>query len=179
MGVNCMRLGDLDALHDLVMESMRYNPHTGHIERIMHRHEHESFLREIRRAPTIDATSVVQRCDGAGVDPAEHAAVCRERDELKRELEETKELLEAAKNAQGLLQIYLVKVQERQDALLEIVRKSVEACDYCKNIGAACPCFDMLPPPECDECTLEKSICCKCRAGSHFEFAGVQEGGGG
>ncbi len=70
-------------------------------------------------------------------------------------------------------------LRRERDALLEIVRKSVEACDYCKNIGAACPCFDMLPPPECDECTLEKSICCKCRAGSHFEFAGVQEGGGG
>ena len=69
-------------------------------------------------------------------------------------------------------------VCRERDVLLEIARKSVEACDYCKNIGAAFPCFDMLTPPECDECTLEKSICCKCRAGSHFEFAGVEGGGG-
>lgn len=116
-----------------------------------------------------------QKCDGAGVDPAEHAAVCKERGELKRELEETKELLEAAKNAQGLLQIRLVKVQERQDALLEIVRKNVEACDYCTHNGAECPCFDMCPPPDCDECTLEKSICCKCYNGSNFEFVGIEK----
>lgn len=54
-----MRLGDLDALHDHVMEEMRRNPHNGYIERTMHRHEHESFLRDIRRAPTVDAVPVV------------------------------------------------------------------------------------------------------------------------
>ena len=54
-----MRLGDLDALHDFVMEEMRRNPHNGHVERMMHRHEHESFLRDIRFAPTIDAAPVV------------------------------------------------------------------------------------------------------------------------
>ena len=54
-----MRLGDLDALHDHVMEEMLRNPHCGRIERIMHRHEHESFLRDIRLAPTIDAVLVV------------------------------------------------------------------------------------------------------------------------
>ena len=53
-----MRLGDLDALHDHVMEEMRRNPHCGRIEKIMHRHEHESFLRDIRLAPTIDAVLV-------------------------------------------------------------------------------------------------------------------------
>lgn len=56
-----MRLGDLDALHDHVMEEMLRNPHCGRIEKIMHRHEHESFLRDIRLAPTIDAVPVV-RC---------------------------------------------------------------------------------------------------------------------
>ena len=54
-----MRLGDLDALHDHVMEEMRRNPHCGHVERMMHRHEHESFLRDIRLAPTVDAIPVV------------------------------------------------------------------------------------------------------------------------
>lgn len=58
----------------------------------------------------------------------EFAKVCRERDELKRELEETKELLEAAKNAQGLLQIHLVKVQEERDALFEEARGLCHTC---------------------------------------------------
>ena len=54
-----MRLIDANALHDHVMEEMRRNPHCGHIERMMHRHEHESFLRDIRLAPTVDAIPVV------------------------------------------------------------------------------------------------------------------------
>ena len=70
-------------------------------------------------------------------------------------------------------------LRRERDALLEIVRKCVESCDYCRHNVDPCPCFDMLPPPECGECTLEKSICCKCRAGSCFEFMGVPKGGGG
>lgn len=109
-----------------------------------------------------------QKCDGAGVDPAEHSKVCKERDELKA-------ALDGAKIGMKALNDKLVEIAAERDALLEIVRKSVEACDYCKNIGAVCPCFDMYPPPDCDECTLEKSICCKCRAGSLFEFVGVNK----
>lgn len=44
-----------------VLESKRHNPHCGHIESIMHDHEHEAFLRMIFRCPTVDAVEVV-RC---------------------------------------------------------------------------------------------------------------------
>ena len=69
-------------------------------------------------------------------------------------------------------------LRRERDALLEIVRKSVDACDYCTHNGTECPCFDMCPPPDCDECTLEKAICCKCYNGSLFEFVGVEGGDG-
>ena len=56
-----MRLIDADALYAYVREEQRRNPHNGHVERIMHNHEHEAFLRDIWYAPTIDAVPVV-RC---------------------------------------------------------------------------------------------------------------------
>ena len=69
-------------------------------------------------------------------------------------------------------------LRRERDALLEIVRKSVEACDYCTHNGSEMPCSEMVPTPDCDECTLEKAICCKCYNGSLFEFVGVEGGGG-
>lgn len=109
-----------------------------------------------------------QNCDGAGVDPAEHSKVCKERDELKAALDGAKIGMKALNNK-------LVEIAAERNALLDIVRKGAESCDYCTHNGVACPCFDMLPPPECDECTMEKTICCKCRAGSCFEFVGVKK----
>ena len=53
------RLIDADALYAYVREEQRRNPHNGHVERIMHNHEHEAFLRDIWYAPTIDAVPVV------------------------------------------------------------------------------------------------------------------------
>lgn len=93
------------------------------------------------------------------------ARACKERDELKRELEETKELLEAAKSAQGLLQIHLVKVQEERDALKKIISGGIDACNYCEHemeglCGRLC---------ECVECT-EKCVCGTCDGGSAFEL---------
>ncbi len=72
-----MRLGDLDALHDFVMEEMRRNPLNGHIERMMHRHEHESFLRDIRLAPTIDAALVVHGCMSPAEQPKKVLLDCK------------------------------------------------------------------------------------------------------
>ena len=54
-----MRLIDANALYAHVKEEQRRNPHNGHVERMMHNHEHESFLRDIWYAPTIDAVPVV------------------------------------------------------------------------------------------------------------------------
>ena len=95
-----------------------------------------------------------QKCDGAGVDPAEYAAVCRERDALKTDL---------------------AKVTAERDVLVQVVGRSIDACDHCVYDGMALPCSDMDTPPDCDECTLEKAICCKCYAGSNFEFVGVKK----
>lgn len=55
------RLISADKLFMEAQDSKRHNPHCGHIERIMHDHEHEAFLRMIFRAPTVDAVEVV-RC---------------------------------------------------------------------------------------------------------------------
>ena len=102
----------------------------------------------------------------------EFAKVCRERDELKRELEETKELLEAAKSAQSLLQIHLVKVEEERNALEKIVGESNLKCDYCKHVGVLQGCGLDGPCRECVE--LEKCVCGKCKSGSMFEYRGVE-----
>lgn len=95
-----------------------------------------------------------QKCDGAGIDPAEYAAVCRERDALKAEL---------------------AKVTAERELLLRAVRTGIDACNYCRHDGAEPPCHGMDMPPDCDECVLEKAICCKCYAGSNFEFVGVKK----
>lgn len=127
----------------------------------------------------------------------EFAKVCRERDELKRDLEETKELLEAAKNAQGMLQIHLVKVQDERDelkaaydgaklamkalneklvkvtaernALEKIVAGGIDACGYCGHeIEGMCG-----NTYECVEC-MERCVCGTCNGGSAFEYRGVE-----
>jgi chromosome segregation ATPase len=144
----------------------------------------------------------------------EFAKVCRERDELKAELQKvigemhetktdldaTKELLEAAKNAQGLLQIHLVKVQDGRDELsaaLEGAKLSMKAlneklvqvtaerdalekivgelsfnCDYCKHVGVLQGCGFDGPCWECVE--QEKCVCGRCKCGSGFEYRGVE-----
>ena len=144
----------------------------------------------------------------------EFAKVCRERDELKAELQNviaklhetkseldaTKELLEAAKRAQGTLQIHLVKVQEardelnaaydgaklamkalneklvqvtaERDALEKIVGESSFNCDYCKHVGMLTGCGVGGP---CFECVgQEECVCGKCKSGSMFEYRGVE-----
>lgn len=129
----------------------------------------------------------------------EFAKVCRERDalrkktaeqekeilSLKEELqqarsiltekyEETLELLEAAKNAQGLLQIHLVKVQEERDALLCIVKNWGE-CEHCKHVNEKLPEEDCVPGEQsCYLCTMEKVPCCECSVGNRWEWRGVK-----
>lgn len=55
----------------------------------------------------------------------EFAKVCRERDELKRELEETREKLDAAIDGNVNLKIQLEKTSAERDALAE----------YCEELG--------------------------------------------
>lgn len=110
-----------------------------------------------------------QKCDGAGVDPAEHAAVCRERDELKA-------AYEGAQLAMKALNENLVQVTAEREYLVGVIRASVEGCDFCAHAAGIDGCtFDGL----CDECPNESCKCKACFAGSRFEFAGVPEGGAG
>ena len=90
---------------------------------------------------------------------------------LTEKYEETLELLEAAKSAQGLLQIHLVKVQEERDALEKIVGKFSFNCEYCKHFGVLTGCGFDGPCWECVE--PEKCVCGKCKRGSMFEYRGV------
>lgn len=59
-----------------VLESKRYNPHCGHIEHIMHDHEHEAFLRMISRSPAVDAVEVV-RCKDCANRHSSELCECR------------------------------------------------------------------------------------------------------
>lgn len=131
-----------------------------HMEIGLERYDHWSALLDEYEAR-------LQRCDGAGVDPAEYAAVCKERDDLKA-------AFEGAKLSMKALNQKLVQITAERDGLAAALCKSIDACDHCKHNGMELPCGDMIPPPECDECALEKAICCKCYAGSGFEFVGVK-----
>lgn len=130
-----------------------------------------------------------QNCDGSGVDPAEHAAVCKERDRLQAELQSViaklheteserdglKVALDGAKLSMKALNEKLVEVTAERDGLIEIVRKGVDACDFCRNAGLMereiCEglCFDCLISKEC--------LCGNCTGGSNFEFVGVKKEG--
>lgn len=128
------------------------------------------------KIPEVDSGSVqyintgvfldLQRCDGAGVDPAEYASVCKERDDLKA-------AFEGAKLSMKALNQKLAQITAERDGLAAALCKALDACDHCKHNGMELPCGGMVPISECDECTLEPAICCKCYAGSCFEFAGV------
>ena len=109
-----------------------------------------------------------QKCDGAGVEPAEYAAVCQERDELKA-------ALDGARLSMKALNEKLVEVTAERDVLVRIIGQGIDACDHCTHDGMELPCNKMVPTPECDECTLDKAICCKCYAGRYFEFVGVKK----
>lgn len=58
----------------------------------------------------------------------EFAKVCWERDELKRELEEMREKLDAAIDGNVNLRIHMEKVQEERDALFEEARGLCHTC---------------------------------------------------
>lgn len=117
---------------------------------------------------------------------------------LTEKYEETLELLEAAKSAQGLLQIHLVKVQDgrdelkaaydgakigmkalneklvqvtaERDALKKIVAGGIDACSYCEHEMEGL-CGNTY---ECVEC-VERCVCGKCEGGSMFEYRGVED----
>ena len=137
-----------------------------------------------------------QNCDGAGVDPAEHSKVCRERDELRAQLrevtaerDELKVVLDAAKvgmaalndKMNGVMAQWNVLTREK-DTLSAFAKKNCcELCDLCKHCDTRHPCLDDEGPESCEECLREKVVCCDCGADYlHFEFAGAAvEGGGG
>lgn len=50
-----MRLIDADALYKEVENSLKSNPHSKAIQRVMHTHEHRHFQSMILNAPTIEA----------------------------------------------------------------------------------------------------------------------------
>lgn len=89
---------------------------------------------------------------------AEIAALCKERDELKRALQETKSELD--------------KVKMERDALEKIVGKSGDGCVYCKNIEKMDACEDMAG---CGVCLQEKEcVCGTCNGGSNFSYRGLE-----
>ena len=144
-----------------------------------------------------------QNCDGAGVDPAEHSKVCRERDELRAELQkviaqlhevkserdELKVVLDAAKVGMAALNDKMNGVMAQRDVLarekdmlIAFAKKNCcELCDLCKHCDTRHPCFDDEGPESCEECLREKAVCCDCAADyDRFEFVGAEvEGGGG
>ena len=88
---------------------------------------------------------------------------------LTEKYEETLELLEAAKSAQGLLQIHLVKVQEERDAL----EKALKSCEGCCAV-----CVHENDRPDCDgNCTgcKAKCHCYTCsRENENFVWVGLE-----
>ena len=102
-----------------------------------------------------------QKCDGSGVDPAEYAAVCRERDRLQAELQSV-----IAK---------LHETESERDALTKIVAQSLTACESCKHEHLGLPCGDLSEALECEDCQLKRGLCCTRDSGNHFEFKGVEE----
>ena len=99
----------------------------------------------------------------------EFAKVCRERDELKRELEELREKLDAAIDGNVNLRIHMEKVQEERDAL----EKALKSCDGCCAV-----CVHENDRPDCDgNCTgcKEKCHCYTCsRKNENFVWVGME-----
>lgn len=136
----------------------------------------DDFEAEIRRLHSELAT--MERCR-----EEKYSMACQERDamakrlvEAERELAEVKAAFDGAKLGMKALNELLVKTKSERDGLAAALCKNLDACDHCKYNGVELPCGDMVPAPECDECMLETAICCKCYAGSGFEFAGVGDG---
>lgn len=89
-----------------------------------------------------------QKCDGAGC-PAEYIAVCRERDELKKELDKVTKALDAA-------------VKD-----MKCMLDNCKACIHEHDAPEDCDC-------ECVECK-KKCPCGACIEGSKFEWRGARE----
>lgn len=102
-----------------------------------------------------------QKCAGSGVDPAKYAAVCKERDDLRA-------AFEGAKLSMKALNQKLVQITAERDGLAAALCKSLDACDHCKHNGMELPCGDIVPPPECDECALEKGDLLQVLCGQWF-----------
>ena len=94
-----------------------------------------------------------QKCDGAGVDPAEYAAVCKERDEMKAALEQ---------------------VSAERDVLVESIKRGPppDPCSLCKHnsVGLACDGLD-----ECASCE-NRCPCGSCDLHAcNFELVSVKK----
>lgn len=77
------------------------------------------------------------------------AAVCKERDELRKERD---------------------RQAAELDAMLAILKVNAD-CDYCKHNGISLPCAEPVCAP-CETCTMEKAICCGC-GGEKWEWKGA------
>lgn len=108
-----------------------------------------------------------QKCDGAGVDPAEYAAVCKERDELRA-------ALDGAKLSMKALNEQLVVITAARDMLIDAIKcgPPSDPCCLCKHnsVGLACD--------EVDECAICENRCPCANCDSHacnFDFVGVKK----
>ena len=117
-----------------------------------------------------------QKCDGAGVDPAQYAKVCLERDELKAAYEAAQMALKVLneKLVQSDSELQSVKSQlheskSERDALLEDMKLCVDCCKICSHEMS-------LPPAGCDGDCLQCKLDCYCKDcldGKKFEWRGI------
>lgn len=102
-----------------------------------------------------------QKCDGAGYSPAECSAVCKERDELKAELQNV------------IAELHEVKSD--RDAML-LVLKNWGECEHCKHTEAEYPNFEVcVEGVACATCEWTKIPCCTCVGGSNWEWKGIKK----
>lgn len=104
-----------------------------------------------------------QKCDGAGVDPAEYAAVCKERDDLRP-------AYDGAQLALKALNEKLAEVTAERDAAVDDMRGMLDNCKACLHAHDA--------PADCDfECLSceKKCACADCRDGICFEWRGAKK----
>lgn len=104
-----------------------------------------------------------------------YAATAEERDELRKENEQLKEICEKQAEMNGRIAAMALELDEakaERDELLRILREQAE-CEHCKHDTMILPCADkeyIICPPDCD---LEKCVCCGC-GGANWEWRGLE-----
>lgn len=103
-----------------------------------------------------------------------YAATAKERDELRKENEQLREICQKQAELNGkiaAMALELDTVTAQRDTLLRIVNRAAD-CNLCAHNRTELPCADdgcML----CGECEAVKVTCCHCRDGSHFQWSGT------